>query len=466
MIGLSNTSYASLETCASVVSDSSNEHSQLEDDKYIVFVTGAIESKGFQFQAARSLGLSVIILDSECSAGQFLVKNGSIDRFVAVELSADVNVATEQCVRVIKSLDLNIAGVVTFMEMAVLLTSRVADAMGLPGMCPEGVAIARDKRMLREASKAAGLGSVQACWIKCESDLAIAAGQVGFPSVLKPVVGADSLGVKRVDNFDELRTAFLEAKLVMGSLVISSGLLTTSTSSALSAASADLPVEFLLEEYLDGPEVDVDLVLHEGRCCYSAVSDNGVTVEPYFTETYGILPSLLPIDDQTALTTLAVESVLAIGLDSGVFHIEAKLTSRGPRLIEVNARLGGGPIREMHKRVFGVDLAAEQLRLAVGLAPEASLPLGAPRRSFAYMTTNAVASGTVGSDLSFLDKYSPMVDRLTCRVQPGDRIVGPADGQPTWLVEVWMERAGDGLVEDICQVSDAIASEFAAHYDH
>ena len=34
-----------------------------------------------------------------------------------------------------------------------------------------------------------------------------------------------------------------------------------------------------------------------------------------------------------------------MGLKMGVFHVECKYTSRGPRLIEVNCRMGGGPVR-------------------------------------------------------------------------------------------------------------------------
>ncbi len=34
-----------------------------------------------------------------------------------------------------------------------------------------------------------------------------------------------------------------------------------------------------------------------------------------------------------------------LGLLLGVFHVELKYTSRGPRLIEVNCRMGGGPVR-------------------------------------------------------------------------------------------------------------------------
>jgi hypothetical protein len=35
----------------------------------------------------------------------------------------------------------------------------------------------------------------------------------------------------------------------------------------------------------------------------------------------------------------------ALGFRLGVFHVECKYTSRGARLIEVNARMGGGPVR-------------------------------------------------------------------------------------------------------------------------
>ncbi len=38
--------------------------------------------------------------------------------------------------------------------------------------------------------------------------------------------------------------------------------------------------------------------------------------------------------------------VQALGFKMGVFHVESKYTTRGPRLIEVNCRMGGGPVRD------------------------------------------------------------------------------------------------------------------------
>ena len=43
---------------------------------------------------------------------------------------------------------------------------------------------------------------------------------------------------------------------------------------------------FMVEQYLDGPEVDVDVVLNsEGDVAYGNVTDNWPTIEPYFNET-------------------------------------------------------------------------------------------------------------------------------------------------------------------------------------
>lgn len=70
----------------------------------------------------------------------------------------------------------------------------------------------------------------------------------------------------------------------------------------------------MLEQYLDGPEVDVDLVMSEGQAVYGAITDNWPTVEPYFNETGSNCPSILPTKQQQALMELAVQSVQCLKL--------------------------------------------------------------------------------------------------------------------------------------------------------
>ena len=92
---------------------------------------------------------------------------------------------------------------------------------------------------------------------------------------------------------------------------------------------------FLLEQYLDGPEVDVDLVISNGEVVYRAVTDNWPTMEPYFNETGSNCPSVLPVNQQEELHRLAADASKALGFSWGVLHVELKYTSHGPRILEV-----------------------------------------------------------------------------------------------------------------------------------
>lgn len=85
---------------------------------------------------------------------------------------------------------------------------------------------ARDKHKTREVLEAAGLPSPRHHLIRSAADLDAAAQHVGFPAVIKPVSGAASIGVVRVDNVEQLRTSYASvvkemkrARLVSGALV-------------------------------------------------------------------------------------------------------------------------------------------------------------------------------------------------------------------------------------------------------
>lgn len=93
----------------------------------------------------------------------------------------------------------------------------------------------------------------------------------------------------------------------------------------------------MMEQYLDGPEVDVDVLLNsDGDVVYGNVTDNWPTIEPYFNETGSNCPSILSLQQQRELCQLSVAAVKCMGFVVGNFHVECKYTSsNGPQLIEV-----------------------------------------------------------------------------------------------------------------------------------
>jgi carnosine synthase len=203
-------------------------------------------------------------------------------------------------------------------------------------------------------------------------------------------------------------------------------------------ASTIIDMTLLLEQDLDGCEVDIDVVVWNGQWQYAAVADNGPTLEPYFNETWAASPSLLPKEQQQALKDLAVKSVAALGFNSGVFHVECKYTSTGPQLIEVNARMGGGQVRECNLRTWGVDLVEETIFLALGIPVRPYVPK-LPLECCAYSYLNAKKSGVI-ADLAILDtmpsRQNVVWAKPLCR--SGDQAVGPADGLPTWICDMFV----------------------------
>merc|ERR1719377_65282 len=93
-------------------------------------------------------------------------------------------------------------------------------------MSPEAVDKARDKHATRAALKAAGLPTPRNYLIRSADMVDAAAETVGFPAVLKPVSGAASLGVKKVENREALIGCYREVCADLQSLVVVSGALT------------------------------------------------------------------------------------------------------------------------------------------------------------------------------------------------------------------------------------------------
>ncbi len=73
--------------------------------------------------------------------------------------------------------------------------------------------------------------------------------------------------------------------------------------------------------------------------------------------------------ERAALTAAAEAAISAVGLDHGVVHTELRMTSAGPRIIEINPRPAGNQITELIRLVTGVDLPRVAVELALGFAP-------------------------------------------------------------------------------------------------
>ena len=194
--------------------------------------------------------------------------------------------------------------------------------------------------------------------------------------------------------------------------------------------------DLLLEEYLDGVEFDIDLVLEDGACVFSSASQNWPTAEPSFQETGLHCPPDHRRRPVRNLVEFCVKAARAFGFRSGVLHIEAKSTSKGPRIVEINARMGGGPIDLIVAAVWGVDLIEAQLRSSLGLK-QTLRASRRPRCAVVDTIVYAPASGRLAAlPLSDGADVEKSVLDLDLHAEVGEQVDGPEAVFATSLAEV------------------------------
>ncbi|MEJ8569321.1 ATP-grasp domain-containing protein [Elongatibacter sediminis] len=242
-------------------------------------------------------------------------------------------------------------GVITFWEDDVLLASRISDTLGLAGIPYDVARIARDKHLFRAFCRDNDLPAPGHAMIEPGSDLEQAVTDLRFPLVVKPVFGSSSAYVVRVNDLDELAETvdYIHRNI------------SADVETSLSAGTG-----IMAEEYIDGNEVDIDILLQNGKLKFWSMSDNDATREPFFVETGQCIPSRLAPSQQAELVDMAEEILERLGVRDGCIHFEAKYGSRGPMPIEANLRMGGDEVYDFVRTAWGVDLVESAALIALG----------------------------------------------------------------------------------------------------
>jgi biotin carboxylase len=386
----------------------------------VVVVGAGYLGKRRLYERIAELGARITVVDETGHWSQRLVADGLAAHWVAAPIAGDADADAAAVVDALAGEGIRPDAVLTFWETSVPVAARAAAALGLPGNPVAAVDAARSKLRTREESARAGLPTPRSQRVRSLDELFAAAEAIGFPSVVKPEFGASAVGCVRIDSFESLPGVY---KIVRSELA---------TTDVVDLRAGN---DLLLEEYLDGVEFDVDLVLHDGECVFSSVSQNWPTAEPSFQETGLHCPPDHGAKPVRRLVQLCVETVQAFGFRCGVLHVEGKCTSRGPRIVEVNARMGGGRIHHIVEAVWGVDLIEAHVRGALGL-PQELAPSRKPRCAVVNALLYAPATGRLAA-LDFTEAtkadLGPLVD---VAADVGQEVDGPDRVFATALAEV------------------------------
>ncbi|MGK3988644.1 ATP-grasp domain-containing protein [Sorangium sp. So ce136] len=246
-------------------------------------------------------------------------------------------------------------GVLTTCDYYLETAARVAAELGLPGTPPAALRVAREKHLMREACRRAGLPGPRFLATNDVDQAVEFARSIGFPVVVKAVDLCASEHVVAIHDADGLRAMF----------------------SAVSGPPVNIRGQkrsgvVLIEEFLRGEEFSVETVSFRGRTTVLGVTDKSLVGYPRFIESALMHPA--DIADETArrLQGFVCEALTAVGYGHGLAHTEVKLSPDGPRLVEINARMGGSYLFDLVQLVTGVDLFEVLIDLSLDRAPRAT----------------------------------------------------------------------------------------------
>ncbi|MFD8368985.1 ATP-grasp domain-containing protein [Streptomyces hygroscopicus] len=296
----------------------------------------------------------------------------------------------ERVTREVKDLhaDAPVDYILSVTEFGLITAASAAQTLGIPTPVQTGVAeLLRSKSRMRELLAIHPGLAVQSRLCASYDEAREAAHSIGYPVIVKPDDSWGSLGVRRVNEDDELRLAVDACGSIGGAL--------------------------LVEEFLGGPEYSVEAFSHAGVHHVYAITRK--TKLPNFVETGHVVSAVTTDSDVARLVERFLNTV---GLTDGNSHTEVIVTSDGPRIVESHNRPGGDSIPRLVLLATGVDLADLAVAVPLGLT---DVPHKPPLRRGAAIRFWVGQPGTVVATPRLPERALSQCEEVVFTARPGQR---------------------------------------------
>ena len=232
-------------------------------------------------------------------------------------------------------------------DMPMRGVAKVSEKLGLHSISYKTAVKATDKYNMIKAFKEHNVPSPWYFTVGSLKELKTLCGRFAFPCIMKPTDNAGSHGVVLAHNCEELIDSY-------------------EYSHGCSRCG-----NVIVEEYLQGQEVSVEIMVVEDKVNILQITDKLTTNAPHFVEMGHSQPSCYSETVKEQICKVAIEAVRAVGLNNGPAHVEMMVTTRGPVMIELGARMGGDNITtHLVPLSTGIDMVKASIILALGDMPD------------------------------------------------------------------------------------------------
>jgi carbamoyl-phosphate synthase L subunit-like protein len=295
--------------------------------------------------------------------------------------------------------------------------ARLREILGLPGQRVDSVEPYRDKILMKETVRAAGVPVATYRDVETAVDLVAFAEEHGFPIVVKPRDGAGSFGVRILRSREALHEFLTTGIELYG----------------------PFQSNLMVEKFVSETMCHVDGLVVDGRVVYLWPSRYLYALAVYENDRGGRMDVTLDADDPLTARLVELTEKVIGALPSPpdfAFHAEIFHTPDDELVLgEIGCRFGGAAQRPIQRELFGLDPAECAIRAQIGLP----LPVEPGKRLRPKTLTGQLALLKRPGRVLGLPGEAPFpwVVRTQLFVRPGD-VMGPpafaADFMVMWVI--------------------------------
>jgi biotin carboxylase len=298
------------------------------------------------------------------------------------------------------------AGIVTFSERQIPFAASLAELLELPYHSPSVARAIARKDLQRKAFRDAGIDETAHAVVSDPSHVEDALAATGLPVIVKPLVGVASRNTCIAESEAECRqllAEFLDDASTNGSLLLEQVLVGRDC------------------EWQWGDYMAVDCVVVDGAVHPIFVTGK-FSLAPPFRERGCYIPPHEDALEVEHVSRLAAQAVAALGIRDGIADVEIKLTRDGPRVIEVNGRLGGW-VDGVALRSGASSPGMLAVRSALGMGIDVAAIARPTRIAFHYIVIPPRSASTVrATDSGARLRQVAHVEHVAVYVRPGSDV--------------------------------------------
>lgn len=227
-------------------------------------------------------------------------------------------------------------------DVALPSVGKVADELGLVGPSFQATLFSTNKVLMKKRMLERNIPTAKAVFVNTIDEASERIKALKLPVMVKTASSSGSRGITKIDHVTQLEEAFKYARSIPKSDII------------------------IIEEFIDGFEFGAQGLVYKGEMKFVFPHNDTVTPFPYLVPIGHSYPMELSNKKRKELFDIVVECVKVLEIDNSFLNVDLIMTSSGPKIIEIGARMGATCLPELTTIFTGIDVVDVAIEMAMG----------------------------------------------------------------------------------------------------